>query len=260
MSEENCVLFVDDEKDVLSSLLRQFRKADFKIYTAVGGKAALEILETESVNTIITDERMPGMNGLELLQIVKKKYPDIIRMVLTGYADSGTIIDAINKGEVYRFVSKPWSKEKLIEIIEQAFSNYKTLQQNRKHMEIIIEENNQLHKDIVLREKNLEISREILDMLPIPVLVITHKDTIGFFNNEADKLLDIQFDIDDPLDSVFPEHIAVKILQGFKKNGGQSSCIWEIEGRKLTLNIRALRPSDFFQGLIFFINLKGKGV
>lgn len=254
MIEENCILFVDDEEDVLSSLIRQFRKADFKVHTAIDGEAALNILESEPVNIIITDERMPGMNGIELLQKVKKKYPDTIRIVLSGYADSSSIIDAINKGEVYRFVSKPWSKEKLIEVIEQAFSYYKTIQQNRKHMEIIIEENNQLHKDLNLRENNLEITMEILDMLPTPVLVITHEDTIGFFNSEAGTLSNIRLETGVLLDSVFPEYIAVKILEGFKKYGGQSSFIWETEGEKLTLNVRAMRPTDFYKGLIFFIN------
>ncbi len=254
MIKENCVLFVDDEEDVLNSLKRQFRKADFKLCTAVGGKAALDLLKTESVIIIITDERMPGMTGVELLQKIKKLYPDTIRIVLSGYADSSSIIDAVNKGEIYRFVSKPWSKEKLLEVIEQAISHYKTVQQNKKQIELIIEENKQLHKDLDSRENGLEITHEILNLLPIPVLVVTHEDTVGFFNRQTGVFPDIRVKSGAPLNTFFPDSIVTKILQGFKLPGGQTSFNWETNGRTLTINIRAMRPLDFFKGLVFFIN------
>lgn len=254
MIEENCVLFVDDEEAVLSSLKRQFRKADFKLCTAVGGKAALDLLKTQPVKIIITDERMPGMNGVELLQKIKKLYPDTIRIILSGYADSSSIIDEINKGEIYRFISKPWSKEKLLEVIEQAISHYKTVQQNKKQMELIIEENKQLHRDLDSRKNSLEITCEILDLLPTPVFVITHEDTVGCFNSEAGKIQDIPLKAGASLRSLFPESIVVKILQGFKLPGGQTSLNWETNGRTLAINIRAMRSFDFFKGLVFIIN------
>jgi len=251
MTKKNSILFVDDEEDVLNSLKRQFRKADYKLYTAVGGDAALKLLESETVEIIITDERMPGMTGIELLQKVKLMYPDTIRIILSGYADSMSIISAINMGEVYRFITKPWSKEEMLEIIEQAFLHYSTIQQNKKNMQYIIEENKQLHKNQNSRESNLEITRDILDILPTPVLIITHDDKIAFFNSEAAKIQDFDFKVQTTLTNIFPEKIAAELLRSFKLSGGQNSVVWERGNEKLILNTRVLRPTDSYKGLIF---------
>ena len=91
----------------------------------VVGKKALEILEQSQVQVIVTDMRMPEMGGLKLLRAVKKEYPHIIRMVLSGYADIDTLLAAINQGEIFRFIAKPWkSNEELKTIIRQAIEYY----------------------------------------------------------------------------------------------------------------------------------------
>lgn len=196
MIEENCVLFVDDEVDVLSSLKRQFRKADFKMYTAVGGEAALLLLKTEPIKIIITDERMPGMNGVELLQKVKKIYPDTIRIILSGYADSSSIVNAINKGEVYRFISKPWKKDNLLDVIRQSFSQYGVIQRNRSYMKFIVGENKRLNKELHSRNRALDITLEILNRLPLPVLSVTEQDLVELFNDKVNSIPGMQKAID----------------------------------------------------------------
>jgi len=119
------VLFVDDEEKVLTSLERALHDEPYNTLFACSGKEALEILQWQEVNVIVTDMRMPEVSGLELLRTVKKNFPHVIRMVLSGYADIDTLLAAINEGEIFRFIAKPWkSNEELRTIIRQAIEFY----------------------------------------------------------------------------------------------------------------------------------------
>lgn len=109
--EKRTVLFVDDEKKILTSLKRGLLDEPYETLFANGGKEALEILMREEVHVIVTDMRMPEMTGLDLLRIVKKDYPHIVRMVLSGYTQISTLLTAINQGEVYKYITKPWKLE-----------------------------------------------------------------------------------------------------------------------------------------------------
>jgi len=123
--EKRTVLFVDDEEKVLTSLKRGFLDEPYKTLFASSGKEAIETLEQSQVQVIVTDLRMPGMGGLELLMAVKKEYPHIIRMALSGCADTDTLLTAINQGEIFRFIEKPWkSNEELKTIVRQAIEYY----------------------------------------------------------------------------------------------------------------------------------------
>jgi DNA-binding NtrC family response regulator len=106
------VLFVDDEEKVLSSLKRALMDEPYHKLFATSGTQALEIINEQDVHVIVTDMWMAEMNGLELLKIVKKKRPNIIRNILTGYADVDLMQGAINKGEIYRFITKPLALRK----------------------------------------------------------------------------------------------------------------------------------------------------
>lgn len=123
--EKRTVLFVDDEENVLASLKRGLLDEPYETLFAGSGKEALEILEQSQVQVIVTDMRMPDMGGLELLKTAKKEFPHIIRMVLSGCADTDTLLAAINQGEIFRFIEKPWkSNEELKTIIRQAIEYY----------------------------------------------------------------------------------------------------------------------------------------
>ena len=129
MDNKPTVLFVDDEEKVLKSLKRGFLDEPYKKLFAISGKEALEILEKNEIYVIVTDMRMPEMNGLELLKIVKEKYPDVVRMVLSGYTQISTLLTAINQGEIFKFITKPWKLEKefkpaIHEAIEHYLANY----------------------------------------------------------------------------------------------------------------------------------------
>jgi len=109
--EKRAVLFVDDEKKILTSLKRGLLDEPYETLFANSGKEALEVLKRKEVHVIVTDMRMPEMTGLDLLRIVKKDYPHIVRMVLSGYTQISTLLTAINQGEVYKYITKPWKLE-----------------------------------------------------------------------------------------------------------------------------------------------------
>ena len=109
--EKRTVLFVDDEEKVLTSLKRGLLDEPYETLFASSGKEALEILQQSQVHVIVTDMRMPEMGGLKLLTTVKEEYPHIVRMVLSGYTQITTLLTAINQGEIFRFITKPWKLE-----------------------------------------------------------------------------------------------------------------------------------------------------
>lgn len=106
------VLFVDDEQRILTSMKMLFRR-EYEVFTCNSGAEALELLKEQKVEVVVSDQRMPKMTGIELLREVRDLQPQAIRLLLTGYADLNAIIGSINEGEIFRFVSKPWSNEDL---------------------------------------------------------------------------------------------------------------------------------------------------
>lgn len=117
------ILIVDDEPDVLFSLKGLLRH-DFELHTAESGEQALEILRDHPVHVIMTDQRMPGMTGVELMNHARVRYPDAIRMVFTGYADIKAVVEAINTGGLYRYITKPWDPDELIEVLHSAANRF----------------------------------------------------------------------------------------------------------------------------------------
>ena len=113
------LLYVDDEEHNLISFAATFRK-DYKIHTAINGNDALEIMRNNDVKLVITDQRMPEMTGIQLLEKIYPEFPDTIRMILTGFSDIEVIIEAINSGRVFRYITKPWDENELRMTIENA--------------------------------------------------------------------------------------------------------------------------------------------
>ena len=107
------VLLVDDEPNILKAITRVFRREGYQILTANSGREALDLLETEQFHLMLSDFRMPGMDGGELIKRAKARYPEMIRIMLTGHADTSSVMDAINEGAVYKFICKPWNDDDL---------------------------------------------------------------------------------------------------------------------------------------------------
>lgn len=126
------LLLVDDEEGILQSLRRMLRRDGYIIHLASSGEAGLAVLEREPIGVIVSDQRMPVMTGSEFLGKVKEKYPDTIRIVLSGYTELNSITDAINRGAIYKFLTKPWEDELLRAHIAEAFSRYELKGENTR--------------------------------------------------------------------------------------------------------------------------------
>ncbi len=118
------ILLVDDETSILASLRRVLRAENYRILTANSGEEALELLALHPVGVILSDQRMPGMSGSELLAQVRVMYPKTVRMILSGYTGLDSLTEAINRGEISRFLTKPWQNEEIIEAVRDAFRRY----------------------------------------------------------------------------------------------------------------------------------------
>lgn len=128
---KHSVLIVDDEPEILFSLKGLLRR-DFELFTAESGDQALEILSQHPIHIVMTDQRMPEMTGAELMGRIKSEYPDAIRMIFTGYADIQAVIEAINKGGLFRYITKPWDPDELIELLRDAATEYESIVQRRQ--------------------------------------------------------------------------------------------------------------------------------
>ncbi|MBX2840345.1 MAG: response regulator [Flammeovirgaceae bacterium] len=131
MDKNFTILYVDDEQQNLISFKAAFRR-EFKVLTAISGNEAMDLLKDNVVHLIITDQRMPEMTGVQFLEKVVPIYPDAIRMILTGFSDIEAIIDAINKGKVFRYISKPWDENELRMTIENAKTLYFLQSKNKQ--------------------------------------------------------------------------------------------------------------------------------
>jgi DNA-binding NtrC family response regulator len=133
MAMKPTVLFVDDQRFVTEAMKRALRGEPYDVVVAASGREALEILERQPVDVMVVDERMPGMAGSELLRQAHLRFPDTVRIVLTGHATLEQAIGAINDAEVHRFLTKPCSDAELIATLRDTL-NQKLLQQDAKHM------------------------------------------------------------------------------------------------------------------------------
>ena len=140
------ILFVDDEKNILGSLSRVFRKEGYGIMLAESGECGLDLLRHNSVAVVVSDQRMPGMGGVEFLKKAREASPDTVRMMLTGQADMAEITGAINEGGVYRYITKPWDDEELKHIIRAAVERYSLLAENRRLQEATMKQNAELYE------------------------------------------------------------------------------------------------------------------
>lgn len=126
------ILFVDDEPHVTAALVRSMRHEPCETFNVDSAKAGLELLAREKINVVVSDEQMPGMGGSEFLAIVREKYPDTIRIILTGQASLEATIRAINEAGVYRFITKPCNSLDLKATIRQALQQKQLVRQTRK--------------------------------------------------------------------------------------------------------------------------------
>ncbi|SHN43391.1 response regulator [Chitinophaga sp. CF418] len=144
------ILYVDDEIHNLNAFKASFRRL-YTVFTATSAEEAEEVLAKQEIQIIISDQRMPKMTGIEFFESILDKYPEPIRMLLTGYADINAVIDAINKGQVYKYFSKPWNDDELKQNIDKAYEVYSLRKENKELTAKLLDVNEKL--EFLLRQK-----------------------------------------------------------------------------------------------------------
>lgn len=146
-AEEINVLYVDDEINNLNSFKATYRKT-YQVYTALSANEALNILDGTDIHVIISDQRMPEVTGVELFKMIEERYPDPIRVLLTAYTDSEVLIDAINRGHIYRYLTKPWNEIDLNSCILNAYDKYLSSKELKEKIEELKRANDDLSRFI----------------------------------------------------------------------------------------------------------------
>jgi len=244
------ILCVDDERNVLRSLERIFLDDDYEIVTAGSGEEGLEIM-TESGNSfqvVVSDYRMPVMNGVEFLKSVYEHWPDTVRIVLSGYADAGAIVAAINEGHIYKFIPKPWNDEELRVTIQNCLERYFLLRKNSEllnelaHANLMLEQKvQQRTEDLELRNRALEFSQTMLGNLPVGVVGIDENGLIAHCNSVAATILkqlcddflgtDIEHFCDRRLKDIVEQVLSEKTVTITDTFGDR---VWKVQGRTIT--------------------------
>jgi diguanylate cyclase (GGDEF)-like protein len=194
------VLLVDDEENILSALKRLLRRDGYRILTAGSAEEGLQRLaEEREVDVIVSDQRMPGMNGVEFLRRAKELVPHTVRMVLSGYTELQSIIDAVNEGAIYRFLTKPWDDQHLRAHVAEAMRHKEMADENRRLAQQVeaanadlARVNDELARAAAEQREHAGVMadmagglREVLDEMPLPVLGVDPEGLVAFVNRRA---------------------------------------------------------------------------
>ena len=204
MWENVTILCVDDEANVLKSLKRLFLDEDYEILTAESGKGGLALLEQhQPIQVVISDYRMPEMDGVAFLKQVHERWPDTVRIVLSGYADTASVVAAINEGQVYKFIPKPWNDDELKVAIAKAVERYFLVKANVELNEELRQANDELSRiaaqleekvaerteELLFQNKVLRHGQVILNTLPIGVIGFDREGVLVQRNRFAEETL-----------------------------------------------------------------------
>lgn len=161
---KHTLLLVDDEVHITKALQRLLRREGYEIHCASSGPEGLEKLKAtgKPFSLIISDQRMPGMNGAEFLEKAKAIFPHAMRILLTGYSDMDALVDAVNKGDIHRYFAKPWNDEDLLLQVRQSLEQYELFVENRRLLALTAKQNNELkHLNDALEEKVAARTEEV---------------------------------------------------------------------------------------------------
>jgi len=188
VTEKFPLLYVDDEEHNLISFEATFRK-EYKVHTATNGEDGIAIMRDNDIKLVITDQRMPEMTGIQFIEKIAPEYPDTIRMILTGFSDIGVIIEAINSGKVFRYITKPWDENELRMTIENAKQLFGLQINNRELMTSLqqkVEEQEQTLRLFIryvpeqVVKKTLENSQEAIFQGELRDVAVLFCDIRGF--------------------------------------------------------------------------------
>ena len=263
MSDPVRILIVDDERNVLRSLERLFLEEEYEIVTTSSGSDALEILEQSGpFQLVVSDYRMPSMNGVEFLSEVCRRWPETERIILSGYADTAAIVAAINEGQIYKFIAKPWNDDDLLGTIREALERHELRASNRRLVEALSVANDELKsmndnlnkivderfKIAITQSRALHSFQAVLDVLPIGFIGADSYGMIVQCNRLGAELLGLEQEnlIGHDLSATMPPDLIRKIIDIPANSCGELL----VELSKVTCHVYITRLSVEGQGAI----------
>lgn len=269
------ILCVDDEKNILSAIRRLLRKENYEILTATSGQEALEILRNHPVQLIMCDQRMPGMSGIEFLEEVSAKYPDTIRITLTGYTEVDSITEAVNRGAVHKFFLKPWNDQSLQQEVRKALERYDLMQANKELHEKVLKQNEELRllnedleerirqrtQELTLRNQVLELSRAVLEELPIAVFGISEEGMIALHNRMAQEMEfnGPRVELGQRLADCFPEDLAKEVHRVINASDSLKIERMDVSGMQVCVHLIPLRGRMSGNGVVVTLSPVERG-
>lgn len=257
---EMSILLVDDEPHILHALKRVLRREGYRLLTATGGAEALEILAREPVSLVIADQRMPNMTGIELFRKMKTQYPDVMRILLSGYTEVTTIMEAVNTGEIYRFIPKPWDDHELKLTIRQALEHYTLRHENERLTEELKKQNLRLQElnqklEQLVQERTavLELAQEILEQLPDVVVGISREGVIVSVNHAGRQFFAGQGSglfVGAEYAESFPPPIVALVEDTLASNELRTIPEWSVRDRLWQLICFPLRDREHLRGCV----------
>jgi len=192
------LLLVDDEESILSALMRVLRREKYEILTARCATEAIQVMEEQPVHLVISDHRMPATTGIELLREIRRRWPETIRIVLSGYSEVSTILSAINEGAIYKFLTKPWNDEELRLNIRRALEQFDLEEENRMLIHEIAQQNKllqelnaQLDQRVIDANTGLYHAQTMLDAADVGVVAIDESGLVVYINRFASRFLQL---------------------------------------------------------------------
>jgi len=262
---ERTLLLVDDEENITASLVRLLRRDGYTILRANSGQKGLDLLAQNEVGVIISDQRMPGMTGTEFLSKVKELYPDTVRIVLSGYTELNSVMDAINRGAIYKFLTKPWEDDLLRANVNEAFRRHEMKMENARLSKEVQEANEKLQRanqelgkrveektrEVMLNLNVLQVSQEVLEHLPMAVIGIGEDGMIAVANRMAHQLFgtDGRALLGEAADGVIPAKLLNCISSGMcPREESEKLCL--ADGRKFSCRCNASGELSRSKGVI----------
>ncbi len=272
---DSTILCVDDEENVLKSLKRLFLEEDWELLTADSGELGLEILKEREVHLIIADFRMPEMTGVEFLKEANAIRPEAIRIILSGFADVDAIVRAINEGEIYKFISKPWNDEELKLAVRRSLEQFELIQENSGLNEKIGAQNEELRTlnenleakaqertaALQLRNQALSLAQDILEQLPIGIVGISMGEEIVLINSEMISIFGL---IGKPvlgmqMGECFPEPVQKFIKATLQTGNSRELEEYRHNGRILSLTTRVIDDFKEPKGVMLVAHRQVRG-
>jgi response regulator RpfG family c-di-GMP phosphodiesterase len=267
------ILCVDDEEGILSALKRVLRGENYRIITATNSLDGTKILSENDVQLVICDQRMPEVSGTEFLAAVNDQFPDVVRIILSGYTDVDSITESVNKGHIYKFLLKPWNDQTLKLEIKQALEYYELKNANRLLHEQVSKQNEKLitynealedivksrTEELMIKNHMLEFSRMIMEYMPIPIIGVSLEGTLVLINQMACTLsfsgrnIIVGNEISD-----YFESSVTKVFNECIENG-ESQCFKDyiIGEDTYDINFTPLKGDSGSRGAILSLRLKG---